>query len=55
MVSVQDVKNALEMTLDDEVSNSDDVSKGELKQVTKRFTQLMDTLSEQASDEDTED
>jgi hypothetical protein len=52
MVNVDDVKNALNMTIHDEVSDIEDVTKAEMKSITKRFTQVMDQLEKDATDDD---
>ena len=55
MVTVEQIKNALEMTLQDEVSNEDNVLEYEVKQVKVRFGQLMDILMKEADEDDVED
>ena len=57
MVTVEQIKNALEITLQDEVNNEDNVLEYEVKQVKVRFGQLMDLLMKEAdiSDEEEDD
>lgn len=55
MVNVDDVKNALNMTIHDEVSEIGDITKAEMKAITKRFSQVMDSLEKDATDDEDED
>jgi len=55
-VTRQMVENALEMTLDDYVSDEENIPRDELKDVRERFIQLVDTtLMKECEDEDDDD
>lgn len=52
MVDAKQVKDALEMAILDEVTDSDDISSDELIDVRNRFAKLMNQLIDDASSEE---
>ena len=52
MVNVRALKNALAMAIEDEVTDEDDITKTEVVNVAKRFSQILNQLKDEANDED---